>query len=316
MSVPSALSPALGPVGVMQRRLAALPDATQGVLWMLAAGLSFSLMAATVKWLGAHLHPFQIAFFRCALGLMLVLPLVLRTGLPAVRTRHSRLHVTRGLAGILAMSAGFYALAHLPLADVAAISFTKGMFMVMLAVLFVGERVRWRRWTATAIGFLGVLIMVRPGSAGFQPIMLVALMNAFLAGVVVTLIRRFPPSERPITILFYFGLVTTPVALVPAWLVWTPVGWQDLALLALAAGFGVVGQACAIRAHRAGEASIVAPFDYSRLVFATALGFLLFADLPDRWTVAGAAVIVMSSLFIWYREMRLGLRAPPDPTPN
>ncbi len=316
MNPPSAWAPALGRVDVLQRRLAALPEAAQGVLWMLLAGLNFSLMAATVKWLGAGLDSFQIAFFRCAFGLALVLPFVLRAGLPAMRTRHARLHVMRALAGILAMSAGFYALTHLPLADVAAVSFTRGMFIILLAVLFLGERVRWRRWTATGVGFLGVLIMLGPGSAGFEPVMLVALMQAFMAGVVVTLIRRLPTSERPITVLFYFGMITTPVSLVPALLVWTPVGWQELGLLALGAGFGVVGQACAIRAHRAGEASIIAPFDYARLVYATLFGFLLFADLPDRWTVLGAAVIVASSLFIWYRETRLGLKATGVPTPH
>jgi len=278
---------------------------------MLFAGLGFSLMVATVKWLGDHLHPFQITFFRCLIGLLVILPFALRRGARAVHTQHLRMHLSRGLIGVSAMTAGFYAVTRLPLADVTAVSFTKAMFMIVLAALFVGERVRWRRWTATAVGFVGVLIMVRPGSAGFQPAMLAALMHAFLAGVVVTLIRRMPLSERPVTLLFYFGLVATPASLLPAWYVWTPVGAYDLALMALAAVLGVAGQGCAIRAHRAGEASIVAPFDYSRLVFATALGFLLFGDLPDRWTAAGAAVIVTSSLYIAHRELRLGRRRAP-----
>ncbi len=289
-------------------RWAALPGATRGVIWMLLSGLGFSLMVATVKWLGDHLHPFQITFFRCLIGLVVILPFVVRSRGRVLRTRHPLMHLSRGLVGFSAMTAGFYAVTRLPLADVTAVSFTKAMFIIVLAVLFVGERVRWRRWTATAVGFVGVLIMVRPGSAGFQPAMLAALAHAFLAGVVVTLIRRLPLSERPTTLLFYFGLVATPASLLPAWVVWTPVSANDLVLLTLAAVLGVAGQGCAIRAHRAGEASLVAPFDYARLVFATGLGFLLFGDLPDRWTLAGAAVIVASSVYIAHRELRLGRR--------
>jgi drug/metabolite transporter (DMT)-like permease len=297
---------ALGRAALLQRRWAALSGSARGVLWMLLAGLGFSLMSATVKWLGGSLHPFQIAFFRCFFGLVIVLPFALRHGGAALWTGRPVLHLARALVGITAMTCGFYAVTHLPLADVTAVGFTKGMFMVVLAVLFLGERVRWRRWTATAVGFVGMLIMVRPGSAGFDPVMLVALLGASLAAVVVTLIRAMPLSERPVTLLFYFGLITTPVAFLPAWLVWQSPGWQELALLALASGLGVAGQGCAIRAHRAGEASIVAPFDYARLLFATALGFALFGDLPDEWTVVGATVIVASSLYIARRELRLG----------
>ncbi len=300
-------------IGLARRRWAGLSGAARGVTWMLLAGINFSLMVATVKWLGAHLDSFQIAFFRCLFGLVMILPFVLSAGAPALRTRHLAMHVLRALFGISAMCAGFYAVTRLPLADVSAMTFTKGMFMMVLAVLFVGERVRWRRWSATAVGFVGVLIMVRPGAAGFQPAMLVALAHAFFAGVVVTLIRRMPMSERPVTLMFYFGLIATPVVFVPAWFVWTPVDGHDLALLALAAALGVAGQACAIHAHRAGEASIVAPFDYTRLLYATALGFLLFGDLPDLWTLAGAGVIVASSLYIVRRELRLGRRLTGGP---
>jgi drug/metabolite transporter (DMT)-like permease len=307
---------ALDRVAVLRRRWQALSGGARGVLWMLLAGLGFSLMSATVKWLGGSLHPFQIVFFRCFFGLLIILPFASRGGGRAMRTGRPGLHLLRALIGIWAMSAGFYAVTRLPLADVTAVSFTKGMFMVVLAVLFVGERVRWRRWTATLVGFMGVLIMVRPGSAGFDPTMLVALLSAFLAAIVVTLIRRMPLSERPVTILFYFGLITTPVALLPAWLVWTTPSPAELALLALAAGLGVAGQGCAIRAHRAGEASIVAPFDYARLLFATGLGFLLFGDLPDAWAAAGAMVIVASSVYIGRRELRLGRTLAAEPTPS
>ncbi|MCH7780475.1 MAG: DMT family transporter, partial [Acidobacteria bacterium] len=147
--------------------------ATRGVAWMLLAGLGFSLMVATVKWLGDHLHPFQITFFRCLIGLMVILPFVLRSRGRVLRTRHLGMHLSRGLIGVSAMIAGFYAVTRLPLADVTAVSFTKAMFIIVLAVLFVGERVRWRRWTATAVGFAAARwhpgTNIGRGLIGFNP---------------------------------------------------------------------------------------------------------------------------------------------------
>ena len=148
--------------------------------------------------------------------------------------------------------------------------------------------------------------MLRPGAAGADPAMLVALASALFAAVVVTLIRRMPLSERPVTILFYYGVVSTPIILIPAWSVWTPPTWEHLALMLLASVFGVAGQGFAIRAYRGGEASFVAPFDYARLLFATALGVAIFGHLPDAMTALGAAVIVASSVYIARREMQLG----------
>ena len=287
-------------------RWAALPNNVRGALWILAASILFSAMAAVVKTLGTRLDSFQIAFFRCVFGLAVILPFMVRAGPEVFRTRRLPLHVFRALAGVTAMFCGFYAITHLPLADATAISFAKPLFMIVLAVLFLRETVRWRRWTATAIGFCGVLIMIRPGESGLDPAMIAALFGTLCVAVVVVLIKRLSTTEAPLTILFTFGVVSTLVSAVPAAFVWRTPSLEELVLLILVGTLGAAGQSCGIRGFRVGEATAVVPFDYSRLLFAGVFGYLLFGDVPTMHTLAGAALIVVSTLYIALREAHLG----------
>jgi len=299
------------------RRFAALPANVRGAAWVLAGSLGFSVMAVLIKLLSRDLDPFQIVLFRCAVGLAVLAPLVARAGPSILRTDAPLLHVGRAMAGLTAMFCGFYAITHLPLATATAVSFAKPLFMIVVAVVALGEIVRWRRWTATAVGFLGVLVMLRPGAGAFDPAMLVALAQALAVAVAVAFVKKFPAEERHLTILFYFAVVSTAVAALPAAAVWrwpTAEGW----LLGVAVGVvGVASQACIVRGYRIGEATALSPFDYSRLIFATAAGLAIFAEVPDAWTLAGAAVIVGSTLYIARREARLArpAAAPRIPPP-
>ncbi|MEE8270629.1 MAG: DMT family transporter [Alphaproteobacteria bacterium] len=290
----------------LQRRWLALPGDARGALWVLIGAVGFSITAALVKSLGETLDSFQIAFFRSVFGLAVLAPLVLRAGPAVLRTSVPMLHIGRSLAGATAMMCGFYALTHLPLATATAVSFTRPLFMIVIAVAFLGEAVRWRRWSATAIGFLGVLIMVRPGRESLDPAILVALGQALAASLAVALIKKMPADEPHLTVLFYVATVATLASLGPALWVWrTP----SLGELGLALAMGVVGvgaQAAAVRGFRAGEATVVAPFDYARLLFAGALGYLLFFEVPDLWTLLGAVVIVVSTVYIAWRDAQLG----------
>lgn len=292
----------------------ALPANVRGALWILAASILFSVMSAAVKTVGARLDSFQIAFFRCAFGLIVILPFMVKAGPQVFRTRRLPLHVLRALTGVAAMFSGFYSITHLPLADATAISFAKPLFMIILAVLFLGEVVRWRRWTATVIGFIGVLVMINPGENGLNPAMAAALFGTLCVAVVVVLVKRLSTTEAPLTILFTFGIVSTLVSAVPAAFVWQTPTWLEFALLVLIGCLGAAGQSCAIRGFRVGEATAVVPFDYSRLLFAGALGYVLFGDVPTLNTLAGAALIVASTLYIALREARLGKKPGPKKT--
>jgi drug/metabolite transporter (DMT)-like permease len=169
--------------------------------------------------------------------------------------------------------------------------------------------VRWRRWTATVIGFLGVLVMVRPGQTEAELAVAIGLLGAFLAADVVVWIKKLAKTESPIAMLVYFGLFSTLIAAVPAAFVWIWPSWTELLQLALIGLLGALGQFFAIRGFRIGEATAVMPFDYSRLLFATGFGLIFFAEVPDLWTVLGAAIIVSSTLYIAHREAKLARQA-------
>jgi drug/metabolite transporter (DMT)-like permease len=273
---------------------------------MVTGCLLFSIMGALVKLLGQKLDSSQIAFFRCFFGLIAILPFaLLKPGRDALRTTHFYGHFLRGALGVAAIVAGFYATTRLPLTDSTAISFTAPLFMILTAIFLLGEKVRWRRGLATVAGFIGVLVMVRPDSGTLDLGAMVGLFAAFLGALSTTLIKRLSATEAALTILVYFGLFSSILTAIPAYFVWRPVAGAELALLALVGALGAVGQFCQVRAFAAGELMAVAPIDYSRLIFAGILGFLLFAELPDRYTLVGAAIIVGSTLYIAFREAHL-----------
>ncbi|MBV9858783.1 MAG: DMT family transporter [Alphaproteobacteria bacterium] len=291
---------------------------------MLLGCLCFAIMGALVKLLGQRLDSMQIAFFRCAVAFLATLPFVLhKKGHGAFRTIHPFGHLLRGGVGVAAMMASFFATARLPLTTSTAISFTTPLFMIPIAVLLLGEIVRWRRGLATLAGFLGVLIMVRPDTSSLDPAAMIGLFAALLSALSVILIKRLSGTEGILTILLYFALVSSVLAAIPAALVWLPMTRLELVLLAAVGILGALGQFCVVRAYALGELTAIAPIDYSRLVIAGIMGFVLFAELPDRYTVGGALIIVGATLYIARREAHLSrlhreeLAARPlEPHPN
>ncbi len=234
-------------------RWAHQPANLRGAFWMTLAACGFTINAALVKILSAAgMDVFQIAFARAVFALVALSPLMWRVGLPALRTRHPWIHFLRSVAGALAMLGGFYAITVLPLAAFTALSFTTPLFTVLMAVLLVGERVRWRRWSATAVGFLGVLIMVRPGAETFELAALIALAMALGIAFAVTLLKRFPEGESHVAMLFYFCVASILLAGVPAIVVWQAPSLLEWTMLAAVGLLGVASQALLIRAYRTG----------------------------------------------------------------
>jgi len=285
---------------------ARLPGNIQGALWILAASLVFSVQGVMVKHLGASLDIFQIQFFRCAVGFVIILPFLMRGGGRIVSTERMGMHFMRAIVGLMGMACGFYAVTHLPLAEATAITFTKPLFMIVLAVLFLGEAVRWRRWTATIIGFLGVIVILRPGEGVIQTAALVGLLGSLFIADVGVLIKKLAATERTVTVLFYFTLISTVISAIPAAFVWrTPTG-IELLLLCLLGITATFGQALTMQGFRVAEATAIMPFDYSRLLYAASFGFIFFAEVPDTWTWVGTAIIAGSTLYIGLREAKAG----------
>jgi len=287
----------------------------RGALWMIAASLGFTMNSALVKALTAEgLDVFQIAFARALFSFALVVPFLLRAGPGALRTRYPVQHGLRAFAGAAAMVCGFYAVGRLQLADFTALTFTQPLFVTMLAVILLGEVVRWRRWLATAAGFLGVLIMVRPGASAFDPAAGVALLSVLGIAIAVCMVKRLPEGESHATMLAYFCLMSLAITVVPAAIFWTAPDAGQWLLLAGVGALGVASQAMIIRAYRSGEASFVAPFDYLKLILAGLIGFLVFGEVPGPWTLLGAAVIVGAALYIARREaVQAAVKVPVAP---
>ena len=299
-------TPAASRAPAWRRRWHSLPANAQGALWVSLSAVLFTSMSAVVKSLGAHLDSFQLAFLRASIGFVLILPFVFAAGPAVLRTSRLRMHLTRGVCGSIGLMCGFYALTHLSLADATAIGFTKPLFLIVLAALLLRETVRARRWSATAVGFLGVLIMVRPGDGVLEHAALVGLLGALAAATVSLLIKRLSASEASLTIMVYLGLVSIVTTGIPAAFVWQTPTLAELAWMLLAAALASSAQICMIRGFRIGEASALAPLEYLKLPLAAVYGYLLFTEVPDLYTVLGALLIVLSTLYIGHREAQLG----------
>jgi drug/metabolite transporter (DMT)-like permease len=286
---------------------------------MLASSAGFTIMAVLIRNVSDRIDPLQMAFFRTSIGLLVILPFVAHVGFRTVRSSVLRMHMTRAALGTIAMFCAYYAIAHMPLADYTALSFTRPLFATILAAVVLHEIVRWRRWSATIVGFLGVVVMVRPGAGTFDPTTFVALGESISLALLIVIVKLMPQNERTLTMLFWFGMFSIPITIVPATFVWQwpdPMEWLLLVVMAVA---GVASQWFFILAFRTGEASFVAPIDYVRLVFVAVTGYLVFSEVPSIWTLSGAAIIIASTLYIVRREARLGRRpvasAPPPQTP-
>jgi drug/metabolite transporter (DMT)-like permease len=236
---------------------------------------------------------------------ILLLPMIAAGRVQPWHSKRLAGHFWRTAMGTASMVLGFYAVSMLPLADATAIAFSQPLFSVVVAAAIAGEKVRWRRWSATIIGFAGVLVMVRPGEGSLQAGALVALANAAAVAVSILLVKRLSDTETPLMILTQFAIFSTILLALPAIWVWR---WPDLWGWTLAVGIALsatIGQYFWVQAFKSGEMSAVAPFEYMRLPFAVFVGWLVWGEMPVIWTYIGAAIVIGSALYIAHREHQL-----------
>jgi drug/metabolite transporter (DMT)-like permease len=274
----------------------------RGAILVSLGALLLTMMATLVKFLGSRLDSFQILFFRSFIGLLFILPLAFRHGWNICRTGRPMMHVTRGGVGILGNFCFFYAITHLLLADAMALQFSRPLFMIVLAALFLNEIVGWKRGITTLIGFSGILMMTRPFGESFQPEALVGALGALLGGLVVVAIKQLSRTESTLVIMFYYSFWGAVFSFIPAWIVWTDPTWSEIALLTLVGFFGIAGQSWITHGVAIAETTVIMPFDYLRIVFAALFGILLFDEWPGGWSLAGAGVIVATTLFLLRQE--------------
>ncbi|MCG8381123.1 MAG: DMT family transporter [Gammaproteobacteria bacterium] len=283
-----------------------IPPNIRGALWVLLGALGVTSMYAVAKSFEGKFDTLQITFYRSVVGFLCVLIIFTcsRQGFRAVRTRQLKMHGLRSISGLSAMFCGFYAATHMPLAEATTIAFTSPLFVTVLAIFFLSESVQMWRWVATGVGFVGVIIVMRPGESGLSDVALVALLGAFLAASTLILIKKLPLNESPYVMLFYFGLIATLILLPFTLSVWkTPTLWEST-LMIIGGLLGSLGQLSFVLGYRVGVASAIAPFDYSRLLFAGIIGALFFHEYPDIMGLLGAAIIIGSTLYIARREQK------------
>lgn len=283
------------------------------IVCVLSASATFTIGSAVVKALTAEFPVLEIVAFRSFVAFLALLPVLWRHGgIAALATRRPLGHVLRTLCGFVATVTTVYGYAKLPLATVTALGFAMPLFLTLLSVPLLGERVGPRRGSAVLVGLGGVLLMLRPWQQnGALPPLAVTVV---LAGVVawalamISIRRMGEAGERNVTIVAWYSLGTAALAAIgaaPHWIAPSPA--QCIALVAAGLLSGIA-QLLMTEGYRGGETSLVAPFEYGAIVYATILGIALWGEWPDVWSLLGIAVLIGAGLYIWQREVALGIK--------
>jgi len=276
----------------------------------------FAMLDGQAKYVMQTLPPPVAVFFRYLIAFLFAIAIIPRAGGPLLLvTRHPLVQIIRGLMLLASTFLNFTAITYLQLAQTASISFTIPLWVCALSVPLLGEHVGIRRWSAVIVGFLGVLVIMRPGTMNFHWAMFLSLGAALCGAIYNIATRKVGGRDRTETSLFYVGLVGAMGAALPLPLHWQmPVGTQWLFLLGMGL-CGGIGHFLLTQAHRLAPASALAPFVYTQIVWMILIGFVVFHDVPDAWTLAGAGIVIASGLFVFARERALG-RATSVPAPT
>ena len=276
----------------------------RGATLVSIGSLTLVVMAMLVKHVGAHIPPIEILFFRSFVGFFFVLPMFRGNFLEPLRTRRLGLHAVRGMIGTIGNICFFWTLTHMLLADAMALQFSRPLFMISLALLFLGELADWRRTAITLVGFLGITLYARPFTAGFDPGAFVGAAGALMGALIVVCIKRLSTTEATRTIMFYYAISNAVFSLIPTIWLWVTPDWFELAVLILIGFLGISGQGLITHGWTLGDATALVPLDYSRIVYSAVLGYFIFGELPGAWSFAGMAIIVASSLYLVLTERR------------
>ena len=286
------------------------------IAYVLAASATFTLGSALVKALTTDFPVLEIVLFRSVVGFVAMLPMIIRHGgLSALATRRPLGHVLRTVYGFVGTVTSVYGFGVLPLVAVTALGFAMPLFLTILSVPLLGERVGLRRATAVLVGLGGVLVMLRPWHVDAESLPLGAV-AIVLSGVVtwslsmINIRRMGEAGERNVTIVAWYSLGTAALAAFGCVTDWvTPSPWQ-LAVLISAGLTSGLAQLLMTEGYRAAETTLVAPFEYGAIIYATVLGVAIWGEWPDLWSLTGVAILIASGLYIWHREVTLGIRRP------
>lgn len=300
----------------MPRPFASPSPTVIAIALMVGAMVLFSAGHGLVRFASDELHSFQIGFLRSVFGLIFLLPIILKGwDFSDLRVKRPKLHIIRGALSAMNTLAWFTAIAIMPLGEAVALNFTSPLFATLLAAIFLGEAVRARRWTATIVGFIGVLIVVRPGGETVQLGAILALGSALSIAVNVLLIRVMSQEDSTRAIVTTFNLAIVFFTLIPAMVVWT---WPSPLMWAVTFAVGVtttVAHLLLTKAMSLAEASAIVPLEFIRLPLAVLIGFVWFSEILDGWTILGATIIGCAAVYIARREAMAARQTVTVPKP-
>jgi drug/metabolite transporter (DMT)-like permease len=277
---------------------------TRGILWALMFCTSFACADAFAKHVARDFDVFVLLFLRYVLSLIILAPVAFHVGLQNLRTARPAMHFFRTILSAAGQLLAYYAILNMLLADFTAINLARPLFVTLLAVLLVAEQVTVGRWIATAVGFAGVLVMVQPGAHGVDLAALTAVASTIMFALSLILVRYYRASESPIKFVLYYHAIGALLMLPLALYFWQTPTWEETLFIALIAVTGTAAQTFGIRAYSVGEASVVSPIEYFRLIAAAAIGLFVFVEWPGANTWIGAAIVIASQIYINRRAAR------------
>lgn len=279
-----------------------IPPTLRAILLIILSTFAFSGMHAIIRYGSQDVHPFEIAFFRNFFGFVVLFPFFIRNSRGVFATKRLPLHALRGGLQVCAMLMFFTAVSLTPLAKISALSFTAPLFATVGAVIFLGEVIRARRIAALVVGFIGAMLIVRPGIVALDTGAILVIASSAIWAMTMLIIKTMSRTESSLTLTAYMGVFLTPLTLVPALFVWTWPTAEQLALFGLMGAFGTIGHVLMAEAFSQADTTAIMPFDFSRLIWASILGYFIFGEVPEFWTWIGGTVIFFSTVYIAYRE--------------
>ena len=268
----------------------------------IGATLFGSFMAAGVKLLSDDLNPIFICFYRCLMGLILITPFVAINNFKALKTNNLKLQIIRALINIFSMICWFSAIAIMSLEKAVALGFTSPLFTTILAVIILGEVIRFHRTSALILGFIGIIVIIRPGYLPFEFGTLLMLVASLSFSFVLIFVKKLSATDSSLTIIFYHLLFMTPVFFILSLFFWENISLNQLFIFIFMGASGLLSHWCLAQAFKLSDTTFVMPLQFTKLIWASLIGLYMFSEKPDVWTWLGGIIIFISVLYITYRE--------------
>ena len=271
-------------------------------LLAIGATLFGSFMGAGVKFLSDDLHPITICFYRCLMGLIIITPFVAKNNFQALQTDNMRLQIFRALINIISMICWFSAIGMMHFEKATALGFTTPLFTTVLAVLILGEVIRFHRTAALLLGFVGILIIIRPGYMPFEFGTILMLVASLSFSFVLIFVKKLSATDSSLTIIFYHLLYMTPAFFILSLFYWENINLNQLIIFSLMGASGLLSHWCLAQAFKMSDTTFVMPLQFTKLIWASLIGLFIFSEQPDIWTWVGGVIIFISVVYITYRE--------------